>query len=165
MPFLKAASLLQFHLFDDILPSNGLKWLGSFSDHKVTTPLPHSYHTMTKAITIVQSLCEYLSLVPLSTSINCISAAIWHVPNPQVPIIISKLITSLPKVFFTIDFSIFYFYQDEWLAMSKNSFSFNRPRLLTPPDQYSDFLKRYLGEKCCHCGKRPKEIDKTILYQ
>ena len=39
MPFLKAASLLQFHLFDDILPSNGLKWLGSFSDHKVTAYL------------------------------------------------------------------------------------------------------------------------------
>ena len=39
MPFLKAASLLQFHLFDDILPSNGLKWLGSFSDHKVTNRL------------------------------------------------------------------------------------------------------------------------------
>ena len=49
MPFLKAASLLQFHLFDDILPSNGLKWLGSFSDHKVTTPLPHLYHIMTIA--------------------------------------------------------------------------------------------------------------------
>ena len=47
MPFLKAASLLQFHLFDDILPSNGLKWLGSFSDHKVATPLPHLYHTPT----------------------------------------------------------------------------------------------------------------------
>ena len=183
MPFLKAASLLQFHLFDDILPSNGLKWLGSFSDHKVATPLPHPYHTPTTHLphtyhtsstplphydpglyNFLQSLCEYLSLVPLSTSINCISAAIWHVPNPQVPIIISKLITSLPKVFLINEFSIFYFDQDEWLAMSKNSFSFNRPRLLTPPDQYSDFLKRYLGEKCCHCGKRPKEMDKTIFY-
>ena len=106
--------------------------------------------------------------MPLSTSINCISAAIWPVPNHQVPIIISKLITSLPKV--STDFphkflenpANLYLLQDEWLAISKNSFLFNRPRLLTPPDQYSDFLKRYLGEKCCHCGKRPKEMDRLV---
>merc|ERR1719431_1279118 len=43
------------------------------------------------------------------------------------------------------------------MKLLSHPLTFNHPRLLTPPNQFSDLLKRYINETCMYCHKKPKK--------
>ena len=130
MNFVKGASLLQSHLFNETAPI-----LGPFAVHKV------SFYTYQEFTKLWKTLCEYLGL----QTDGMLSASQWFVPPSKIESLTSSLIAGLG-----------WFSNDQWSKIVQLPVLFSRPRLLTPPAQFSKLLMQYVNLNCSFCDRKPK---------
>merc|ERR1719285_257534 len=93
-----------------------------------------------------KSLCDYLGLLKSSTKTptTCISASNWTITPPEIKALISRLVEGLGCL-------------SQWSKLVRLPVVFSRPRLPTPPSQFSKFLMQYLNVNCVFCNKKPKK--------